>query len=527
VSPNWINMTPDPKKTFYITTAISYVNGPPHLGHAYEAISCDVIARFKRLDGYDVMFLTGTDEHGQKVEKTAKAKGVDPMAFSDGISAQFQAMATELNISNDDFIRTTEPRHFASVQEIWKRIADKGDIYLDKYAGWYSVRDEAYFGEDELTKGEGENKGKFFAPSGAEVEWVEEESYFFRLSAYGDKLLAHYEAYPDFILPHYRRNEVVNFVKQGLTDLSVSRTSFNWGIPVPGDDKHIMYVWLDALTNYITATGFPDESSETYKKFWPADIHVIGKDIMRFHTIYWPAFLMSADLPLPKRVFGHGFLNIEGQKMSKSLGNVITPQAIVGEFGLDQVRYFLMREVPYGNDGSFSKESMVNRINSDLANDLGNLGQRVLSMIAKNCDGKVPTPGRFTPEDEALMSAATQALVDMRNQMDAQAIHKMLEAIWKVVGDANRYVDAQAPWTLKKTDFARMETVLYVLADVIRVLGIYVQCVVPASAETLLGQLAVPMDQRGFADTDARLVPGTALPTPSPVFPRYVEAEEA
>ena len=356
---------------------------------------------------------------------------------------------------------------------------------------------------------------------------MEEESYFFRLSAYGDKLLAHYEANPDFILPHYRRNEVVNFVKQGLTDLSVSRTSFNWGIPVPGDDKHIMYVWLDALTNYITATGFPDETTETYKKFWPADIHVIGKDIMRFHTIYWPAFLMSADLPLPKRVFGHGFLNIEGQKMSKSLGNVITPQAIVGEFGLDQVRYFLMREVPYGNDGSFSKESMVNRINSDLANDLGNLGQRVLSMIAKNCDGKVPTPGPFTPEDEVLMAAASQALVDMRIQMDAQAIHKMLEAIWKVVGDANRYVDAQAPWTLKKTDFARMETVLYVLADVIRVLGIYVQCVVPASAQILLGQLAVPMDQRSFADTETRLVPGTALPTPSPVFPRYVEAEEA
>ncbi len=519
--------TPETDKTFYITTAISYVNGPPHLGHAYEAISCDVMARFKRLDGYDVMFLTGTDEHGQKVEKTAKANGTDPKAFCDSIAAKFQAMTQELNISNDDFIRTTEPRHYDSVREIWKRIAGKGDIYLDKYAGWYSVRDEAYFGEDELTKGEGDQAGKFLAPSGAEVEWVEEESYFFRLSQYGERLLAYYAANPDFILPHYRRNEIVNFVKQGLTDLSISRTSFNWGIPVPSDDRHIMYVWLDALTNYVTAVGFPDANSNAFKKFWPADIHVVGKDIMRFHTIYWPAFLMSADLPLPKRVFGHGFLNIEGQKMSKSLGNVLTPQAIIGEFGLDQVRYFLMREVPYGNDGSFSKESMVNRINSDLANDLGNLGQRVLSMIAKNCDGKVPVPGDFTVEDEVLIAAAKGALSDMRAAMESQAIHKMLEAVWKVVGDANRYVDAQAPWSLKKTDPARMATVLYALADVIRILGIYVQCIVPDAAARLLGQLAVTEEARQFADIKSALVPETTLPAPSPIFPRYVEAEEA
>lgn len=514
-------------KTFYITTAISYVNGPPHLGHAYEAISTDVIARFKRLDGYDVMFLTGTDEHGQKVEKTARSNGTEPRDFCDDIAGKFQAMTRSLNISNDDFIRTTEPRHHASVQEIWRRIEAKGDIYLGKYAGWYSVRDEAFFGEDELTKGEGDDKGKLFAPSGAEVEWVEEESYFFKLSEYGDKLLAHYDANPNFILPHYRRNEIVNFVKQGLTDLSISRTSFNWGIPVPGDDRHIMYVWLDALTNYITATGFPDEELESYKKYWPADVHVIGKDIMRFHTIYWPAFLMSAELPLPKRVFGHGFLNIEGQKMSKSLGNVITPAAMVDEFGLDQVRYFLMREVPYGNDGSFSKESMVNRINSDLANDLGNLGQRVLSMIAKNCEGKAPQPGAFTPEDEALISAAKGALLAMRDAMETQAIHKMLEAIWKVVGDANRYVDQQAPWALKKTDPERMATVLYVLADVIRILGIYVQSTVPDSAANLLDQLSVPADARRFADVETALIPGTELPKPSPVFPRYVEAEEA
>lgn len=509
-------------KTFYLTTAISYVNGPPHLGHAYEAISTDVIARFKRLDGYDVMFLTGTDEHGQKVEKTAQDAGIEPKEFCDDIANRFKEMARDLNISNDDFIRTTEPRHFESVQELWRRIEAKGDIYLGKYAGWYSVRDEAYFGEDELTKAE---DGSFRAPSGAEVEWVEEESYFFKLSAYGDALLAHYEANPDFILPPHRRNEVVNFVKQGLTDLSISRTSFQWGIPVPGDDRHIMYVWLDALTNYITAIGFPDETSDGFRKYWPADIHVIGKDIIRFHAIFWPAFLMSADLPLPRRVFGHGFLNIEGQKMSKSLGNVITPQAMVDEFGLDQVRYFLMREVPYGNDGSFSKESMVNRINADLANDFGNLGQRVLSMIAKNCGGEAPTPGEFSPEDDALMAAAKGALADMRAAMEQQAIHRMLEAVWRVVGDANRYVDAQAPWALRKTDPDRMATVLFVLAEVIRILAIYAQSVVPDSAARMLEQLSVAEDSRAFANIDTALTPGTAFPKPAPVFPRYVEQE--
>ncbi|MEQ9488425.1 MAG: methionine--tRNA ligase [Alphaproteobacteria bacterium] len=508
---------------FYITTAISYVNGKPHLGHAYEAIATDVLARFKRLDGYDVMFLTGTDEHGQKVEKTARAAGKEPREFCEEISSSFKEMISLLNISNDDFIRTTEQRHVDSVQAIWQRLQEKGDIYLGKYAGWYSVRDEAFFGEDELTKTE---NGSFLAPSGAEVEWVEEPSYFFKLSEYGDRLLAHYEQNPGFILPAYRRNEVVNFVKQGLTDLSVSRTSFNWGIPVPGDDAHIMYVWLDALTNYITATGFPDTDAESYRKFWPADVHVIGKDIVRFHAIYWPAFLMSAGLPLPRRVFGHGFLNIEGQKMSKSLGNVITPEAMVDEFGLDQVRYFLMREVPFGNDGSFSKESMVHRINSDLANDFGNLSQRVLSMIAKNCAAAVPQPGALQDADEALLGQAKAVLGTMREAMDEQAIHKALEAVWSVVGEANRYVDAQAPWGLKKTDPERMQTVLYVLADVIRILGIYAQFVVPASAAAMLDQLAVDPDQRNFTDIEASLVPGTPLPKPSPVFPRYVDESE-
>jgi methionyl-tRNA synthetase len=469
------------------------------------------------------MFLTGTDEHGQKVENTARANGEEPKAFCDRIAALFKEMDGRLNISNDDFIRTTEPRHTRSVQGIWQKLEANGDIYLGKYAGWYSVRDEAFFGEDELTKGEG---GKLFAPSGAPVEWVEEPSYFFKLSAYTDRLLAHYEENPDFILPHYRRNEIVNFVKQGLTDLSVSRTSFTWGIPVPGNPEHIMYVWLDALTNYITAVGYPDTDSATFKRYWPADLHVVGKDIMRFHTVYWPAFLMSAGIPIQKRVFGHGFLNIEGQKMSKSLGNVITPQAMVDEFGLDQVRYFLMREVPFGNDGSFSKESMVNRINSDLANDFGNLAQRVLSMIAKNCDGKLPKPAGLDADDEVLLNSARNALVEMREAMATQQIHRMLESVWRVVGEANRYVDAQAPWALRKNNPTRMATVLYVLADVIRILAIYAQAVVPGSAAKMLDQLAVPADKRSFADIATPIAAGTALPKPEGIFPRYVEAEE-
>lgn len=514
----------DERSTFYITTAISYVNGPPHLGHAYEAISTDAIARFKRLDGFDVRFLTGTDEHGQKVAKTAEKAGMTPRDFSQEITAQFQEMCRLLDISNDDFIRTTEKRHFVSTQALWQRLAEAGDIYLDKYAGWYSVRDEAYFGEEELTTDE---EGRRLAPSGAEVEWVEEESYFFRLSAYGDKLLAHYEANPDFILPHYRRNEVVSFVKQGLRDLSVSRTSFDWGIPVPGDPRHIMYVWLDALTNYITALGFPETEGNDFARYWPADIHVIGKDILRFHAIYWPAFLMSAGVALPKRVFGHGFLFVDGEKMSKSLGNVITPGSLVEAYGLDQIRYFLLREVPYGNDGSFSDETITQRINSDLANDLGNLAQRVLSMIAKNCDGAVPQPGALTADDETLLATARRALDEARAAMDRQAIHRMLETVWQVVAEANRYVDTQAPWSLAKSDRERMASVLYVLAEVIRHIATLVQPVMPTASGKILDQLAVPAEARTFAalGRDDVLMPGTALPKPKGVFPRHQVAK--
>ncbi|HEY7610508.1 MAG TPA: methionine--tRNA ligase [Alphaproteobacteria bacterium] len=510
-----------PKK-FYITTAISYVNGPPHLGHAYEAISTDVIARFKRLDGFDVHFLTGTDEHGQKVERSAQKAGKLPKQFCDEISALFQEMDRELEISNDDFIRTTEPKHYRSSQAIWDKLKAKGDIYLGKYAGWYSVRDEAFYGEDETELRDGKRYAK---TTGTEVDWVEEPSYFFRLSAYQDKLLALYEAQPDFISPSHRRNEIVSFVKQGLTDLSVSRTSFKWGVPVPGDEKHIMYVWLDALTNYITAVGYPDVDSPQFKKWWPADVHIIGKDIVRFHTVYWPAFLMSAGVALPKRVFGHGFLNIEGQKMSKSLGNVLVPAVMKAEFGLDPMRYFLMREVPYGNDGAISREVIIHRINSDLANDLGNLAQRVLSFVAKNAGAMVPTPGAFTPEDEALLAAARGALPTIRAEMENFAIHRMLEAIWRVVGEANRYVDKQAPWSLRKTDPKRMATVLYACIEVIRQLAIYVQPVMPGSGAKMLDQLGVPAGERKFADIAAPIAPGTKLPAPHAVFPRYVPPE--
>lgn len=510
-------------KTYYLTTPIYYVNDVPHIGHAYTTLACDVLARFMRLDGYDVKFLTGTDEHGQKVEKSAQAAGVPPKLFTDRVSQNFRDLVGAMNYSNDDFIRTTEPRHIASVQALWTRLREAGEIYLGSYAGWYSVRDEAFYGEDELRDGPG---GKKIAPTGAECEWVEEPSYFFRLSAWQDRLLAFYDANPDFILPPGKRNEVVSFVKGGLKDLSVSRTTFKWGVPVPGDDAHIMYVWLDALTNYITAVGYPDTGEGTpYARYWPADLHMVGKDILRFHTVYWPAFLMAAGLEPPRRVFAHGWWTIEGQKMSKSLGNVIAPDTLVTTYGLDQTRYFLLREVPFGNDGDFSHKAMVHRINGDLANDYGNLVQRVLSMIGKNCGGQVPQPGAFGPADDTLLAAAYGLVDAVRAEMRVQAFHKALDAIWAVVGDANRYVDEQAPWALKKTDPARMATVLYVLAETIRHLGILTQPIMPAASARILDLLALPADRRGF-DTlgpAVALVPGTPLPAPQGVFPRYVE----
>ncbi len=514
------------REKFYITTAISYPNGKPHIGHAYELIATDALARFQRLDGKEVYFLTGTDEHGIKMHQTARKEGITPRELADRNAAEFQRMAKALNASNDDFIRTTEERHHRSSQAIWKAMAANGDIYKGGYAGWYSVRDEAYYGEDET---EVRADGVRYGPQGTPVEWVEEESYFFRLSAYGDRLLKLYEDNPAFIGPAERRYEIVSFVRSGLKDLSVSRTTFDWGIPVPGDEKHVMYVWVDALTNYITGVGYPDENDPLWP-FWPADLHVIGKDITRFHAIYWPAFLMSAGIALPKRVFGHGFVFNRGEKMSKSVGNVIDPFALVEHYGLDQVRYFLLREVPFGQDGNYSHEAIVNRTNADLANDLGNLAQRSLSMIAKNCGGAVPAKSTLTDVDLSILQQATDALATARKAMNEQAIHLALAAIFGVVAEANRYFAGQEPWALKKSDPARMESVLWTTAELLRRIGILCQPFVPFSAAKLLDLLAVSDGERRFADLNGEkeLVSGTVLPAPAPVFPRYVEqAEEA
>ena len=511
------------KPSFYITTAISYPNGSPHIGHAYELIATDAIARFKRLDGYDVFFLTGTDEHGQKMLQTAAREGISTQELADRNAAVFRAMGPALNASNDDFIRTTEERHKRASQAIWQRMEAAGDIYKDSYSGWYSVRDEAYFAENEtVVSGDGVRRG----PTGTPVEWVEEESYFFKLSAYQDRLLALYEESPDFIGPDERRNEILSFVKSGLRDLSVSRTTFDWGIQVPGAPKHVMYVWVDALTNYITATGFPDEGGER-RHFWPADVHIIGKDIIRFHAVYWPAFLMSAGLPLPKRVFGHGFLFNRGEKMSKSVGNVIDPFTLAAHYGVDQLRYFFLREVPFGQDGNYSHEAIVNRINADLANDLGNLAQRSLSMIAKNLNGVMPAFGQPEASDRELLEQAYGLVDKARAAMNDLALHTLLAETWKVVADANRYFASEEPWIKRKTDQARFEAILAVTAEVLRVIAIIAQPTIPESAGRLLDILGVPADLRMFSHTNAgyRVDAGTILPPPQPIFPRYVEAE--
>jgi methionyl-tRNA synthetase len=509
-------------RPYYITTAISYPNGAPHIGHAYEAVAADAIARFQRLDGYDVFFQTGVDEHGLKMTQTAAKEGLSPRELSDRNTPLFKEMCDKLNVSYDRFIRTTEEAHYRSSQAIWQRMAEAGDIYLGNYEGWYSVRDEAFYAESETIVGaDGVRRG----PQGTPVEWTKEETYFFRLSAYQDKLLAHYEAHPDFILPETRRNEVVSFVKGGLQDLSVSRTTLNWGVPVPGAPRHVMYVWVDALTNYITGVGYPDTGSPAFRKFWPADLHVIGKDIVRFHAVYWPAFLMSAGIALPRRVHGHGFLFNRGEKMSKSIGNVVDPFALADAYGVDQFRYFFLREVPFGQDGNYSHEAIVNRINADLANDLGNLAQRSLTMIARQMEGRLPQPGAFSQSDKAMLAAADGMLAAAREAMKMQQLHLMLNAVWAVVADANRYFAGEAPWALAKTDPARQRTVLYVTAEVLRQVAILAQPAIPASAGRLLDILGIPTDKRDFAALVERIAPGTALPQPAPIFPRYVERE--
>jgi methionyl-tRNA synthetase len=513
-----------PDKTpFYITTAISYPNGPPHIGHAYEAVATDAIARFMRLDGYDVYFLTGTDEHGQKMMQTATREGLTARALRDRNVPKFEAMVQRLNCSNDDFIHTTEERHHRASQAIWERMEKNGDIYRDKYAGWYSVRDEAYYAEAETHLNE--QKVRVASKTGTPVEWVEEESYFFKLSAYADKLLKLYER-PNYVLPKERLNEVASFVRSGLQDLSISRTTFDWGVKVPGNDKHIMYVWVDALTNYITGVGYPDVQTDKFKRYWPAALHVIGKDIVRFHAVYWPAFLMSAGIEVPQRIFSHGFLFNRGEKMSKSVGNVIDPFALADAYGVDQLRYFFLREVPFGQDGNYSHEAIVNRINADLSNDLGNLAQRSLSMIGKAFGGKLPEPGEFTAADKTILAAADAMIGTAREHMKTQQLHQVLNAVWSVVADANRYFASEEPWAKAKTDPKRQGTILYVTAEVIRQVAVLAQPVVPTSAAAMLDQLAIPAGERSFDALGRRIKAGATLPPPKPVFPRYVEPEE-
>lgn len=508
------------KPTFYITTPIFYVNGAPHIGHAYTMIAADVMARFKRLDGYEVFFLTGTDEHGQKVEKAAVDAGKTPQAFTDEVSAVFRDIAARMNISNDAFIRTTEARHYKASQALWENLKEAGHIYLGGYEGWYAIRDEAFYDESELSTN---TQGQRVAPTGAPVEFVTEPSYFFRMSAFGERLLAHIAENPDFIGPAARRNEVVSFLKSGLTDLSISRTSFSWGVPVPGDPAHVMYVWLDALTNYLTALGYPDEDAALWR-FWPADLQLVGKDILRFHAVIWPAMLMAAGLPLPKRVYAHGWWTIEGEKMSKSIGNVIDPRELADSFGVDALRFFLLRETTFGADGDYSRAALVRRLNVELANDLGNLAQRTLSFVAKNAGGVMPRRGETALQDAELAAFCADLPGQVRAALDRQAFHDALETIWVAIRAGNAYIDQQAPWTLRKSDLVRMEAVLANLLDLLRVVATLLQPFMPHSMSKMLDQLGIADDARDIASLAAPIASGTPLPAPEGVFPRFVEA---
>jgi len=513
---------------YYLTTAISYPNGKPHIGHAYEAIAADVIARFQRMNGRDVRLVTGTDEHGLKMAQTARAAGRDTMDFATEMSNHFREMCQRLNISIDAFCRTTDARHFEASIAIWNGMAASGDLYLDRYEGWYSVRDEAYYGEDEITEGEG---GVKLSPQGTPVEWTVEESWFFRLSKYRDYLIELNET-PGFLEPESRRNEVLSFLKGNeLRDLSVSRTSFDWGVPVPGSPGHVMYVWVDALTTYLTGIGFPDREGD-FARFWPANLHLIGKDITRFHTVYWPAFLKSAGLPVPQKVFSHGFLLHRGEKMSKSLGNVVDPLELAEHFGVDQLRYFLMREIAFGQDGSYSAEAIVTRCNAELANSFGNLAQRVLSMMFKNLDGVLASPST-NDADTALEGSVRSNIESMRTSFDGLNFSSGLDNWMQAVFACNQYVDEQAPWALKKTDPERMAAVLMTLFRCVRDLALAVRPVVPTSIDRLLDQMGIAADARDFAAlANANWYPdlvasGFRLEQPQGVFPRLEMPETA
>jgi methionyl-tRNA synthetase len=508
---------------FYITTAIAYPNGRPHIGHAYEAIATDAIARFQRLMGRDVRLVTGTDEHGLKMVQTARGAGRETLDFANEMSSYFSDMCTKLNISYDAFVRTTEPRHHEASIALWTAMEAAGDLYLDRYEGWYSVRDEAFYDESELVEGEGGDK---LSPQGTPVEWTKEETWFFRLSKYQEPLLALYRDNPGFIRPESRRNEVMRFVEGGLKDLSVSRTSFDWGVPVPGSPGHVMYVWVDALTTYMTGVGYPNTDGD-FARFWPANVHIIGKDIVRFHTVYWPAFLMSAGLPLPKQVFGHGFiLARDGAKMGKSAGNASDPLELAARYGVDQFRYFLLREVNFGQDGTYSEEAIVTRCNAELANSFGNLAQRTLSQIFKNCDGYLPAIHGHNADDEALFALVGEAITRKMPEAFADlAMSQALESWMQAVFACNAYVDAQAPWALKKTDPQRMETVLATLYICIAQLAVGALPVIPGSAAALLDRMGIPGEIRSFERIASHWYSplaesGYRLEQPQALFPR-------
>ena len=498
------------KRNFYITTPIYYPSGKPHMGHAYSSIIADVLARFKSIEGHNVYFLTGTDEHGLKIQREAKKNNKDPKIFCDELSVTFKDLTKTLNLSNNDFIRTTEKRHHDSVKEIWKRLEKSGDIYLDKYRGWYSVSDEAYYDEDEILDDNGSKKSKI---SGSKVEWVEEESYFFKLSAWSKKLLKFYEENPNFILPESRKNEVVNFVKKGLKDLSVSRTSFSWGIPVPGNKKHVIYVWLDALTNYISALNFPNTNDKLYKDFWPANVHIIGKDILRFHAIYWPAFLLAAKLKLPTRVYGHGWILSDEKKMSKSLGNILDPLEIIRNYGVDQLRYYLIKEVSLGNDGSISLENLKNCTNNDLANNFGNLCQRVFSFIDKNCNSKIPSPDKFDNRDKGLLDDVIKKLPRLKEMMDNQELNPYIKEVIDFSFNSNKYFNDLEPWKLKKSNLSRMNTVLYCILNQIKSISILLYPIMPNSIEKTFQTMGLKKEDIALSKIEdlKRLKPGSSI----------------
>ncbi len=487
--------------SYFITTPIYYPSGNPHMGHAYSSIIADVLARFKRLEGKKVFYLTGTDEHGLKIQREAEKNNKDPKIFCDELSKKFKNLTQILNLTNDDFIRTTEKRHYKSVEEIWNRLVKSGDIYLDKYKGWYSVSDEAYYDNDEIKD---ENGVKVSISSGSKVDWVEEESFFFKLSAWSEKLITYYEKNPDFILPTSRKNEVVNFVKKGLKDLSVSRTSFSWGISVPGNSKHVIYVWLDALTNYISALNFPNTQDKLYKTFWPASVHIIGKDILRFHAIYWPAFLMAAKIPLPQRVFGHGWILSDEKKMSKSIGNILDPIDIIEKYGIDQLRYYLIKEVSLGHDGNISLENLKNCINNDLANNYGNLCQRVFSFIQKNCSNKIPKPDKFLELDKKLTNKLKDDVVNLIELINKQDLNNYIKKVVNYSFEANKYFNDSEPWSVKKSNPDRMRTIIYTITEQIKNISILLNPVIPKTTEKVLDLLNIDKTNRNLENINSK-----------------------